>query len=67
MNNIETYKKISKIKKEANQYTKGTNCALCGKSCTSFCNSHTIPRFVIKNIAKNGKVYNPSMTRNNIE
>lgn len=67
MNNIETYKEISKIKKEANQYTKGTNCALCGKSCTSFCNSHTIPRFVIKNIAQNGKVYNPSMTMNNID
>ena len=55
MDNIGIYKEISKIKKEANKYTKGTNCALCGKSCTSFCNSHTIPRFVIKNIAENGK------------
>ncbi len=62
MNEIEINKEISRIKKEANKYTKGTNCALCGKACTSFCNSHTIPRFVIKNIAQNGKVYNPSMT-----
>ena len=67
MDNIEIYKEISKIKKEANKYTKGTNCALCGKSCTSFCNSHTIPRFVIKNIAENGKVYNPSMTMDNFD
>lgn len=67
MNNVEIYKQISKIKKEANQYTKGKNCALCGKSCTSFCNSHTIPRFVIKKIAQNGKVYNPSMTMNDID
>lgn len=67
MNEIEINKEISRIKKEANQYTKGTNCALCGKSCTSFCNSHTIPRFVIKNIAQNGKVYNPSMTMDNLD
>lgn len=67
MDNIEIYKQMSKIKKEANKYTKGTNCALCGKECTSFCNSHTIPRFVIKNIAQNGKVYIPSMTVNNID
>lgn len=62
MNEIEINKEISKIKKEANQYTKGKNCVLCGKPCSSFCNSHTIPRFVIKNIAENGKVYSPSMT-----
>lgn len=67
LDEIEINKQISRIKKEANQYTKGTNCALCGKSCTSFCNSHTIPRFVIKNIAQNGKVYYPSMTMDNID
>lgn len=48
LNEIEINKEISKIKKEANQYTKGKNCVLCGKPCSSFCNSHTIPRFVIK-------------------
>lgn len=67
LDKIEINKEISKIKKEANQYTKGTNCALCGKECTSFCNSHTIPRFVIKNISKDGTVYNPSMTMQDID
>lgn len=67
MNVIDINKKMNKIKKEANQYTKGTKCVLCGKECTSFCNSHTIPRFVIKNISRDGKVYIPSMAIEDIE
>lgn len=67
MDNIELSKEIGKIKKEANHYTKGTNCMLCGKECSSFCNSHSIPRFIIKNIANNGIVYTPLMTKTNIE
>lgn len=62
MDFIKISKEFSKIRKEANEYTKGTNCTLCGKECSSFCNSHTIPRFVIKNISENGKVYIPSMS-----
>ena len=67
MNTIDINKRFSRIRKEANKYTKGTNCVLCGKECTSFCNSHTIPKFIIKNIAENGKVYIPSMTIDEID
>ena len=40
--------------------SKGTKCLFCAKECSSFCNSHSIPRFVLKNITKNGKLCTPS-------
>ena len=43
-----TYKKqMSRILKEARQLQEDT-CYFCGKSVTSFCNSHSVPRFVLK-------------------
>ena len=40
-------KKMSKINKEARQAAKRDTCYFCGKPCTSFCNSHSIPRFCL--------------------
>lgn len=37
--------------------TKPEKCILCGKEQTSFCNSHSVPKMVLKNIAKAGKLY----------
>lgn len=42
--------------KRAERQAKQDKCLLCGKSCSSFCNSHIIPVFVLKNIADNGYV-----------
>ena len=47
----------SKIKKESRADIKSNHCLLCGKICTSFCKSHTVPQFVLKNIAANGKLF----------
>ena len=49
-------KKMSKINREARQAAKRDTCYFCGKPCTSFCNSHSIPRFCLKNIATKGDV-----------
>ena len=49
-------KKYSEIIKKAREKSKSDKCVLCGKSCTSFCNSHSIPSFIIKNIATDGKI-----------
>ena len=38
-------KKLDKI---VRQVEKGTNCLVCGKEVSSFCNSHTIPAFMLK-------------------
>lgn len=50
-----TYKKqMSRLLKEARQAAKRDTCYFCGKSVTSFCNSHSVPRFCLENIATNG-------------
>ena len=60
MNNkslIEYRKMYSKLEQEARQKAKQSNCLYCNNSFTSFCNSHSIPSFVLKNISSNGQVY----------
>lgn len=47
---------INSFKREAIEKSKPNRCFLCGKKCTSFCNSHSIPRVCLKNISSNGKV-----------
>ncbi len=49
-------KRISQINKDARQAAKKENCYFCGKPVTSFCNSHSIPRFCLKNISSKGEV-----------
>lgn len=52
-----TYKKkVNQILKEARQAAKRDTCYFCEKSVTSFCNSHSVPRFCLENIATNGEV-----------
>lgn len=49
-------KLTSRIIKKARTNAKNNTCQLCGKPCTSFCNSHSIPQFTLEHIAENGKV-----------
>lgn len=52
------YKKIfSKTHKTSQHKSKRTRCFYCNETCSSFCNSHTIPAFCLKYIATNGKLY----------
>jgi hypothetical protein len=50
-------KNFSAMMKKAREKTKLKNCYLCGKDATSFCNSHSIPQFCLKNIAADGVMY----------
>lgn len=52
---IELNKKYSEHMKDVRKKAKLKNCLLCGKECSSFCNSHTIPQFIMKEISNNGK------------
>ena len=54
--NIFYKKKMSQINKEVRQASKRDACYFCGKSVTSFCNSHSVPRFCLDNIDTNGEV-----------
>ena len=49
-------RQIRGINSAASQKAKQETCALCGKPCSSFCNSHSIPQFALRRIAENGKV-----------
>ena len=51
-------KNINDIRKKAYNISKLNCCLCCGKRCNSFCNSHTLPRFILKNISKDGHLYN---------
>lgn len=53
---IEISKFYSKITAEVNAIAKKDTCYLCGKPCSSFCNSHSIPQFMLHSVAQNGKV-----------
>lgn len=58
-----TYKKkMSQLLRDARQAAKRDTCYFCGKNVSSFCNSHSVPRFCLENIATNGDV----LTLNNI-
>ena len=43
-------KQINKLLREAQNDSKPEECILCGKKQTSFCNSHSIPQMILKNI-----------------
>lgn len=55
---IEHRKRLGKLLEKSRKEAKLMNCYYCGDECSSFCNSHSIPVFLIKNISNDGKVYN---------
>ena len=58
---IEQKKEIARIHKKVRELSKPTYCLLCGKSQTSFCNSHLVPQMILKRIAQNGKLLQPNL------
>lgn len=56
MDPIDAKKKVGAFLKSIQQDSKPNKCILCGQHKTSFCNSHSVPRMCLKNIAVNGKV-----------
>ena len=49
-------KALSRNISEARKRAKRDTCMYCGKQATSFCNSHSVPRFVLDNIDVTGEV-----------
>lgn len=56
MDRLKFNKYLAELFKQSEHKAKRPFCLLCGQSVTSFCNSHIIPKFVIKNIAKDSMV-----------
>ena len=54
---IQFKQKLSELQKYVEQLSKPTYCVTCGKKMTSFCNSHVVPQFILKEIAECGMIY----------
>lgn len=39
-----------KLYSDARKMIKGTNCMFCGRECTSFCHSHSLPHMILENL-----------------
>ncbi|MBO5945857.1 MAG: hypothetical protein J6Q69_04550 [Clostridia bacterium] len=57
MDDITTRKRTKALWHKAEQEAKKESCLICGKECSSFCTSHITPKFILANIAKNGKLF----------
>ena len=57
ISSLEDKKKINKIFSECRRAAKEDKCFFCGNNVSSFCNSHSLPSFCLKNISVNGEVY----------
>ena len=51
---IEIKKKYNRLLRKVQTESKPEYCILCGSRATSFCNSHSVPRLVLKKIANEG-------------
>lgn len=49
-------RKINDIVKKSRAAAKGETCYYCGKKVSSFCNSHSVPAFCLRNISEDGEV-----------
>lgn len=45
------------IRKKAAKDSKAGTCAICDEPCSKFCDSHSIPRFVLEDVAENGLLF----------
>lgn len=55
--NLITFNKImSELNKIAKDEAKPDRCLICGREITKFCNSHTVPKYCLKEIATEGKL-----------
>lgn len=57
---IELNKKMSKTMAEVRKEIKSGKCFCCSKTVGSYCNSHNVPRFCLKNIGSDGEVTSPN-------
>ena len=56
MENYKANKLSSEFLKDVHVSAKQDHCVLCGKRIDSACNSHVVPRFILKEIAEDGMV-----------
>ena len=53
---ISVKKQFNSFMKQAWTVAKPDKCIVCGKQTTRLCNSHSVPRMILRNISENGQV-----------
>lgn len=53
---IEARKQFSRMLSKGRSTAKLDRCLWCGKQISHFCESHTIPQMILKNISQDGKL-----------
>ena len=66
INNNEIIKKYNKIIKDARRDSKLDFCLCCHKHVSSFCNSHSLPKLVLKNLSDMGLILNSNYFFENV-
>lgn len=56
-NHLDKKKELNPILAQSRKRAKKDKCIYCNEEKTSFCNSHSIPAFCLKNIATDGYLY----------
>ncbi|WP_142108420.1 hypothetical protein [Cytobacillus solani] len=51
-------KQLGRLLSQSRKNAKEVKCFYCGERCSSFCNSHSIPAYFLRNIAVEGDIYN---------
>lgn len=54
---IEYRKQLNRVIGIGKKDSRKNHCLYCGKECSSFCNSHSVPAFLLRNISENGYLY----------
>ena len=61
MENEDTLMQLKKEMNLAYKKYRPDRCLFCNTKNPRFCNSHSVPRFILKNIAKNGIIFQSSL------
>ena len=61
MTEVEIRKLIKQMLYDSRNRARVSECRLCGQKTEGFCNSHTVPQFILKELAQNGKVLQASL------
>lgn len=59
---IEFSRRWNDLQRESEAAAKETNCPICGKKQSSFCNSHSVPQFILDTIKENGMILQSTAT-----
>lgn len=54
---VQYNKQLREFLKKSREESKKPNCYYCGTPCTSFCNSHSVPKFTLRNISIEGHLF----------